>query len=102
MPDTTIPLKLGKVDYDTLLSDADFKAEAKRILPEAMRQYSKAIAETMWESLKALAKSSGKSGFIREKSAEIAKDHEQRDKVEKYLISLLKSEKKKHPPKQPT
>lgn len=98
MSDLKFEIKLGEVDYDKLNSDADFRAEAERLLPEAMKQASKGLAEGMWKAVEKLFGSSKRSQFIREKSAEIAKDTKTRREVKDYLVGLLKEEKKKHPP----
>lgn len=90
-------VNLGEVDVKKLETDADIRRQAQQMLPQAMKQMAKAIAEEAWDSLsKALGgSSSDKSKFIRDAEKEYLNDAAQKREMEKFLIEELKKEKKR-------
>jgi hypothetical protein len=90
-------VKLGEVDVTKLQTDAAIRNEAKRMLPKAMKDMAKAIAEDAWNSIgKALGgSSSDKSKFFRDATQELLNDSAQKRDMEKILIAELTKEKKR-------
>jgi hypothetical protein len=88
---------LEGIDYSKLNTEADFKREAKRLLPECMKVAGGKVAETFWKATqKALdLTNSQKSEFIREAEDEFANLPKEKKRIEKLLISKLKEGKQK-------
>ncbi|MDB5344345.1 MAG: hypothetical protein JWP89_2722 [Schlesneria sp.] len=89
-----IKFDLPDTDYSMLVTEADIAAEAKRLLPTAVKQYANAMAEELWDKIKAIA-TTQRSAFVREKTAEIEKLREAQKDVESHLISELRKGKAK-------
>lgn len=72
----TFSIPLGSVDLDKLETDADYRHEAQRLLPNALTRVGENTAEIAWDKLqksfrsipgfKGNSSSSDKSRFIRE------------------------------------
>lgn len=98
MPEKKLEFDLEGIDYDNLNTEADFKKEAKRLLPAAMKMAGKRVAEAFWkETHKSLGlTNSQKKEFIKEAESEYAQSPKECVRVEKMLIAKLKEGKRKH------
>ncbi|MEQ8853591.1 hypothetical protein [Gimesia sp.] len=98
MPDKKLEFDLEGIDYDKLNTEADFKKEAKRLLPAAMNMAGSKVAEAFWKTThKSLGlTNSQKKDFIKEAEIEFAKSPKECVRVEKMLIAKLKEGKRKH------
>lgn len=75
------PIRLGGVDRQKLATEAGLQAEADRLLPEFLRQYSEAVAETLHDALKDTFRGGkglkltvpSRGSFIRDQSREYVK-----------------------------
>ncbi len=99
-------IPLGSVDLDKLESDADYREEAKRLLPDALTSIGEKTAEVAWTELqkslrgipglKGNSSSSDKSRFIREggqNNRRHASDQDRRE-LEDHIIQQLKEKKR--------
>ena len=98
MTDKKLKFDLEGIDYDNLNTEADFRKEAKRLLPAAMIMAGRNVAESFWRNThKSLGlANSQKKEFIKEAEIEFAKSTKEFERVEKVLIAELKEEKRKH------
>ena len=91
---------LKGIDYDKLHTEADFKNEAKRLLPAAMNEEGRRVAEALWiESQKKLGlKESQKQEFIEESEGKFAQCPNEYERIEKLLILKIKEGKRRSSP----
>ncbi len=93
MADIVKEIQLGSVDYSKIVTEEDIVNEAKRLLPDAARNYAAAVAEAMWIGLEPLMGRSQKGSFIREQTDSLSCGKDIRAQVEDCIIAKLREEK---------
>ncbi|MBX3442222.1 MAG: hypothetical protein KF774_07425 [Planctomyces sp.] len=100
-------IPLGSVDLDKLETDADYRREAQRLLPDALTRIGEKTAEVAWTELqksfrgipgfKGNSSSSDKSRFIQEGGQNHRRNASAQDRreVEKHIIEELKEIKRR-------
>jgi len=100
-------IPLGSVDLDKLLTDADYRREAQRLLPDALTRIGEKTAEVAWTELqksfrgipgfKGNSSSSDKSRFIREGGQNHRRNASAQDRraIEDHIIQQLREMKRK-------
>ena len=100
-------IPLGSVDLDKLETDADYRREAQRLLPDALTRIGETTAEVAWNELqkcfrgipgfKANSSSSDKSRFIREGGQKHRRSASAQDRraIENHIIQQLREMKRK-------
>jgi len=98
-------ISLGSVDFSKLETEADFRHEAQRFLPEALVQIGEKAGEVAWDSLqksfrgipgfKPNSSSSDKSRFIREAGQNYRRkvSSQDRRKIEDEIVRQLRDQK---------
>jgi hypothetical protein len=104
----TFKISLGTVDFSKLETDADFRREAQRLLPDALVQVGEATGEVAWNELqkgfrgipgfKANSSSSDKRKFIREAGQNFRRQasSQERREIEDEIIRQLREQKRRN------
>jgi hypothetical protein len=99
-------IPLGSVDLNKLETDADYRREAQRLLPEALTRIGEKTAEVAWtelqkslrgiRGLKGNSSSSDKSRFIREGGQNHRRNASDQDRraIEDHIIQQLREMKR--------
>lgn len=99
-------IPLGSVDLNKLETDADYRREAQRLLPEALTRIGEKTAEVAWTELqkslrgvpgfKSNSSSSDKSRFIREGGQNHRRNASAQDRraIEDHIIQQLREMKR--------
>ena len=107
MSTLTFSIPLGSVNLDKLETDGDYRREAHRLVPEALKQIGERTAEIAWNELqkglrgvsglKVNSSSSDKSLFVREGGKNYGRDasSQHRREVENHIIKQLREMKRK-------
>jgi hypothetical protein len=96
-----IDIDFSKVDFTSLETEDDLRAEAKRLLPAALIKLGEAVGEKTWEELqKTLQSSGGKRGssqsekrkFVQETVRNYQRSASGREKqeLEEYILEQLR------------
>jgi hypothetical protein len=104
MGNRTFNLSVGSVDLDALDTEDDFEREARRLLPEVLRQVGEASATTMWEEMQKAVKAPGfkvsgsaseKQRFIREAGQKYQREASATDRqaIEADIVKHLREAK---------
>jgi hypothetical protein len=100
-------IPLGSVDLDKLETDADYRREAQRLVPDALTRIGEKTAEVAWTELqksfrsipgfKGNSSSSDKSRFIREGGQNHRRNASPQDRraIEDHIIQQLRAMKRK-------
>lgn len=101
MATITFNIRLGTVDFSKLETEADFRREAQRLLPDVLVQVGEKTGEVAWNELqkgfrgipgfKANSSSSDKSKFIREAGQNFRRqaNSQERREIEDEIIRQL-------------
>jgi hypothetical protein len=104
----TFTISLGSVDFSKLETDADFRREAQRFLPDVLIQVGEKAGEVAWNGLqksfraipgvKVNSSSNDKSRFIREAGQSFRRkaSSQERRKIEDAIIRQLQAQKSRN------
>ena len=107
MSTLTFSIPLGSVNLDDLETDEDFRREAHRLVPDALKRIGEKTAEIAWKELqrsfrgipgvKVNSSSSDKSRFVSEGGQNYRRDasSQHRREVENHIIDQLRELKRK-------
>ena len=104
MANISIRVDLGQVDIDSLHTDEEIRAVAKKLVPNALQEVGKAAAEAMWKQMqKAFSgpgfkpnnSASDKRKFVEEAGRKYAREASMKDKreLEDYIVEQIRSRK---------
>ena len=99
-----IKISLGEVDLDSLHTEEDIRAAAKKLILTALKEICEAAAETMWKEMqkafsgpgfKANNSASDKQKFIADAGRKYAREASAKDKkeLEDYIVEQIRSRK---------
>lgn len=102
MQKNLIKIDFGQIDVSSLETEDDFRAEARRLLPEALIQIGEAMGEETWNALQQGQKGSGlkistssseKRKFVRDAGKNYQRGATARDRkeIEDYIVEQLRS-----------
>ena len=101
---TNIKINLGSVDLDSLHTEEEIRAAAKKLVPNALKEIGEAAAETMWKEIqkafsgpgfKPNRSASDKRKFVEDAGRKYAREASTKDKreLEDHIVEQIRSRK---------
>lgn len=99
-----VEINLGEIEFGALNTEEEIRAEARKLVPKALRKIGEASAETLWIQMQKAFRGSGfkanhssldKRKFIEEGGKKYARETSSRDKqeLEDYIVEQIRAQK---------